>query len=210
MKLLVFISTFSLWNSVSSAECELGRSCVTLRECPLIMQQLRLAQSARSDRSFGVMNNILSAIKSSMCENSSNTVCCPLYLGALNIEVANDASPVYALNSTTVRILEFPVQGEQDVLEPYFWRDTECLPVIEYHIAEETFNFNYSPEKTYLDLNLPPTLSMASVRCMGLWKEDTLLGFAHLKLPWEEVEQNNIEDNSPKLAPRKIFSNLDY
>ena len=55
---------------------------------------------------------------------------CTMFIVLYCVQVADDASPVYALNSTTVRILEFPVQGEQDVLEPYFWRDTECLPVI--------------------------------------------------------------------------------
>ncbi len=67
-----------------------------------------------------------------------------LFIVLYCVQVANDASPVYALNSTTVRILEFPVQGEQDVLEPYFWRDTECLPVIGIYKLE---NNTWCPNK---------------------------------------------------------------
>ena len=86
-----------------------------------------------------------------------------LYIVLYSVQVADDASPVYALNSTTVRILEFPVQGEQDVLEPYFWRDTECLPVIglyklKYHTYGVRINITIQKRQSIFSVSTPSRL----------------------------------------------------
>ena len=36
--------------------------------------------------------------------------------------------PVYALNSTSVRLMDWPVYGELDSIESYFWREKDCIP----------------------------------------------------------------------------------
>jgi len=188
--LLVVAMLVSLVNA--DAKCGLNRDCVTLRECPLIMQQLRLAQSARSESSFAAMNKILEAIKTTMCDEEVKTVCCPLYLGTFKLQ-SGSMCPVYALNATTVRLMEFPLLGELDVLDTYFWQVEDCLPITEFELKEETFNFNYNPEKSHLDVTLPPSVTVNTVRCMAAWNVEEYLGYAHLQLPIRELDDNTIE-----------------
>lgn len=175
-------------------DCDLGRPCVQLKDCPLVIQQLRLAQTARSDGAFGAMNRILESIRSIMCDVETRNVCCPKYIGTLKIPNTANICPVYALNSTSVRVMDWPVYGELDTIESYFWRDSECIPFQEFDILNETASLNYSVEKSEMDVNLPPSLSIQEARCLAIWKNDEYSGYAHLKLPvGEDLDDNTIE-----------------
>merc|ERR1719167_1288407 len=151
------------------------------------------------------MNNILSAIRSTMCDVTSKTVCCPIYAGSIDLQLptqsppsspASHASsgmaPVYVLNSTSVRVMELPMPHDGDTMESYFWRDADCIPNTGFKTIDESFSFTYSREKTFLDLNLPPTLSIKALRCMAMWKNEDFLGYAHVKLPFTEIDDNDI------------------
>jgi len=185
-------------------ECGLERDCIKLRNCPVIMNQLRSAQAAKKAENAGAMNTILRAVKSTICDAASNTVCCPIYIGSITLEseaesVAEDKttlSPIYAINDTTIRILDFPVQGEMDLaaLEPYFWSDEECIPHSGFKILEESFNPEYSPENSFLDLNLPPSLTVRTLRCLAIWKKLHFIGYAHLFAPAVEVVTNKLQE----------------
>jgi len=191
--LIVFKLLAVLQAGASAGGCDLNRHCVTLRECPLIIQQLRLAQSARKDTSFKAMNNILSAIRSTMCDVGRKTVCCPIYAGTVNLQYSSGVAPVYVLNETSVRVMDLPM-AEQDTLESYFWKDQDCIPHAGFHLIDESFSFTYSPEKTFMDLNLPPSLSISALRCMAMWKNNDFLGYAHVKLPVTEIENNDVSE----------------
>jgi len=179
---------------VSGLECDLGRSCVQLKDCPLVIQQLRLAQSARTDGAFGAMNRILESIRAIMCNVDTKNVCCPKYIGTLKIPNTGHVCPVYALNSTSVRLMDWPVYGELDSIESYFWREKDCIPFQDYKILPETASLNYNVEKTHMDVNLPPSLDIQDARCLAIWKNEEYAGYAHLNLPKiDELEDNTVE-----------------
>jgi len=127
-----------------------------------------------------------------MCDVGSKTVCCPIYAGTINLQYSSGVAPVYVLNETSVRVMDLPMVGEQDTMESYFWRDTDCIPHAGFNMIDETFSFTYSPEKTFLDLNLPPTLSIKALRCMAMWKNEDFLGYAHVQLPFTELDDNDV------------------
>jgi len=191
-QVIVLLKLLTLIHTGQTGGCDLNRRCVTLRECPIVIQQLRLAQSARRDTSFTAMNNILSAIRSTMCDLGSKTVCCPIYAGTINLQYTNGVAPVYVLNETSVRVMDLPMMEEKDTMESYFWRDTDCIPNTGFQTIDESFSLTYSPEKTFLDLNLPPSLSIKALRCMAMWKNEDFLGYAHVQLPITEVDGNDV------------------
>jgi len=180
--------------------CDLGRSCVALKDCPLVIQQLRLAQAARTDGAFGAMNRILESIRTVMCNVDSKNVCCPIYVGTVKMQNSRELCPVYALNSSSVRVMDWPVYGELDNIESYFWRDIDCIPFEDFEVITETASNGYTVEKSHMDLILPPTLDMKDARCLAIWKNDEYTGYGHLKLGnTDDVEDdidtyNNVED----------------
>jgi len=149
------------------------------------------------------MSKILKSIKSTICSASSNTLCCPIYLGSVQLKQTRSGgeqslSPVYALNSTSIRILEFPIQGEMDMirLEPYYWKDKLCIPNKEFLVEDEGSSQEYKPHLSFLDLNLPPSITVSTLRCLAIWKKEEMLGYAHLYSPLIPAGEVQLDQNT--------------